>query len=128
MDHYGFLNKRSNECVIYMYDKYRVGNRLATFRENNHLSQEFLAEKLGCSVVTISRWENGLSSMKDEHIFHICEILHISSDKLLGVQRGQDISKDSIDFLLKELSENQRKIVYVTIQALIHSMKECEAV
>ena len=38
-----------------------LGERLRALRKRNDLTQEQLAERLGVSFQTISKWENGVS-------------------------------------------------------------------
>lgn len=104
---------------IFMFDKFEVGNRLADLRLRKGYSQENLAEKIGCSVITISRWENGNTHMKSQDIFELCSVLDISADVLLGLESKDVVYED----MLMGLSSEQRKIVYVTMSAMIMAMK-----
>lgn len=49
--------------LLYIEYLTEIGKRLAQTREKAGYSQEMLAEKAGCSVITISRWENGHTAM-----------------------------------------------------------------
>ena len=60
-------------------------------REGHGYSQEWLAEKVGCSVITISRWENGHTQMKGEDISKVCMVLGVSADYLLGLPVKTDL-------------------------------------
>ena len=42
----------------------KIGKYIATCRKNKKLTQEQLAEKLGITSKSISRWENGVSQTK----------------------------------------------------------------
>lgn len=42
----------------------KIGKYIATCRKENKLTQEQLAEKLGVSSKSVSRWENGVSQTK----------------------------------------------------------------
>ena len=42
-------------------DQKKIGLFLKTLRTEQRLTQELLAEKLGVSNRTVSRWENGVS-------------------------------------------------------------------
>ena len=50
-------------CMKEVYaDKYRqIGLKIAYYRKLRGLTQEQLAEQLGVSNKTISKWENGVS-------------------------------------------------------------------
>lgn len=106
-----------------MYNEYEVGERLSKIREREGFSQEGLAEKLGCSVITISRWENGQSNMKAADAFNICNALNISTDYLLGMK----VEENAVVFdnaMMEELSVEQRQIVMATMTAMIAAMKK----
>jgi len=107
-----------------MYNEYEVGERLSKIREREGFSQEALAEKLGCSVITISRWENGQSNMKAADTYNICEALNISSDYLLGVKMKRDNQVNLDEAMLEGLSVEQRQIVMETMTAMIAAMKK----
>lgn len=42
-------------------DKYIIGNFIEIKRREKNLTQEQLAERLGISNKTVSKWENGVS-------------------------------------------------------------------
>jgi len=107
-----------------MYNEYEVGERLSKVREREGFSQEGLAEKLGCSVITISRWENGQSNMKAADAYHICDALNISADYLLGVKMKRDNQVNLDEAMLEGLSVEQRQIVMATMTAMIAAMKK----
>ncbi|HBV84758.1 MAG TPA: hypothetical protein DEB74_18545 [Lachnospiraceae bacterium] len=102
-----------------MFDKFEVGNRLAALRSGKGYSQENLAEKIGCSVITISRWENGNTHMKSQDVFELCSVLGVSADVLLGLESKDILYAD----MITELSEKQKKILYATMSAMISAMK-----
>ena len=69
----------------------KLGKYIATCRKNKKITQEQLAEKLGVTSKSVSRWENG-KTMPDVSLFHpLCDILDISINDLIS---GEKISKD----------------------------------
>lgn len=42
----------------------KIGRRISELRKERQLTQEQLAEKLGVSNRSVSRWENGVSQTK----------------------------------------------------------------
>ena len=107
-----------------MYNEYEVGERLSKVREREGFSHEGLAEKLGCSVITISRWENGQSNMKAADAYNICAALNISADYLLGVKMKKENQGNLDEAMLEGLSVEQRQIVMATMTAMIDAMKK----
>ena len=72
-------------------NKEKIGKYIATCRKNKKITQEQLAEKLGVTSKSVSRWENG-KTMPDVSLFHpLCDILDISINDLIS---GEKISKD----------------------------------
>ncbi len=96
-----------------------IGERLGKAREEAGYSQEVFAEKIGCCAITISRWENGHTPMKAVDIIRIAEILSISADYLLGIERQEDTVID----MLNGMSPSNREIVMNTLKAMINAMK-----
>lgn len=59
-------------------------DRLRQERENNHLTQRDMAEKIGITQPSYIRYENGKSEPTLENLVRIAEILDVSIDYLLG--------------------------------------------
>ena len=75
-----------------------IGEKIAHLRISSHISQEDLAEKLGVSRQSISKWELGESLPQLNKVTLICNIFNISSDELLN---------DNIDLSVKEDTTKQ---------------------
>lgn len=60
--------------------KIQMGNRIASIRKQNNLTQEALAELLDVSVKHISAVERGKSSLSLEKLIKFCNILDVSLD------------------------------------------------
>ena len=56
---------------------------LAYFRKKRGIEQARLAEKLDVHVITISRWERGISEPRASEIAKLCEVLGVSEAELL---------------------------------------------
>ena len=56
---------------------------LAYFRKKRGIEQARLAEKLDVHVITISRWERGISEPRASEIARLCEVLGVSEAELL---------------------------------------------
>ena len=70
-----------------------IGGYIARKRKEQNLTQEQLAEKLGVSNKTISKWENG-KCMPDYGIIQkLCETLHVTLAELMD---GEDAAQDSV--------------------------------
>lgn len=77
----------------------KIGKFIAECRKGKNLTQEQLAEKLGVSNKSISRWENA-KTMPDISLFEpICKELDISFNELLT---GEKICNNDTEYLSKE--------------------------
>ena len=65
--------------------KLAIGENIRNFRKKNDLTQEALADRLGVTYQSISRWENGTTYPDLELIPAISEMLDVTVDELLGM-------------------------------------------
>ena len=61
-----------------------LGERLLAYRNRVGLSQEKLAEKIGVTRQTVSKWEKGLSVPDADLLVKLADILEVSVAELLG--------------------------------------------
>lgn len=100
-------------------DSKQIGAFIATNRKKKGLTQEQLGEKLGVSIKTISRWENG-NYMPDLSLLEpLSKELEISLNELLT---GEEIEQEkvieyteqnllsTIDYTDKKIKNEHRKI------------------
>ena len=80
-----------------------LGERLIELRKNMHLSQEEVAEKLGVTRQTVSKWETDQSTPDFDKIKPICELYSISTDELISGK------KDEINVDNTVSSDNRKK-------------------
>ena len=70
-----------------------IGGYIARKRKEQNLTQEQLAQQLGVSNKTISKWENGTCMPDYSIIQKLCEALHVTLPELMD---GEDASEDSV--------------------------------
>ena len=70
-----------------------IGEKIAEARKANNLTQEQLAELMGVTRQSISRWEQNLAYPEVEKILHLSDILNVSCDYLL---KENETRKDGI--------------------------------
>ena len=102
-------------------DQEKIGKFIASLRKKQKLTQEQLAEKLGVTSKSISRWENG-KNMPDYSILkELCNILGIDVNEFLS---GEKIEKNEIqtysiknlDLILKEYYKmKKQKNMFISI-------------
>ena len=81
-------------------------NRLKELRKEKGLTQTDLAELLEVTKLTISNWENGVSSIKSDRLKKLCEIFDVDAPYLLGynnVKNETDIKASVLDEALEKL-------------------------
>jgi len=62
----------------------KINEKIYNLRKEHHLSQEELADKVGVSRQTVSKWELGESCPDFDKIMPLCEVFGITSDELLS--------------------------------------------
>ena len=67
-----------------------LGNSLFHARKRRGLSQEDVAEKLGVSRQTISKWEKNYSIPDAEVLVKLADVLEVQTSQLLGVKADSD--------------------------------------
>ena len=72
-------------------------DRLYELRKANRLSQEDLAEKLGVSRQTISKWEGGITTPELEKLVQMSKIFNVNLDEIV-----YGIKESAIDETMEE--------------------------
>ena len=72
--------------------KLNIGENIRNYRRNADMTQERLAELLGVSYQSVSRWENGTTYPDLELIPMLAQIFSVT------IEDGVNIEKNSYDF------------------------------
>lgn len=83
-----------------------LGEILLGYRTNIGMSQEKLAEKIGVSRQTISKWETNQSTPDFDKILPLCEVLGITTEELI---KGEKEVKNSELEEIKQENEKAKK-------------------
>ena len=105
--------------------KLTIGENIRNFRKKNDLTQEEIADRLGVTYQSVSRWENGTTYPDLELLPAISELLSVTVDELLGMPQiekekravetfdelrrecmKQDYDADHIIALLRDIRRN----------------------
>ena len=84
-----------------------LGEKLLDLRKSKGLSQEEVADKLGVTRQTVSKWETDQSTPDFDKIAPLCKLYDISADELLT---GVIIEKEEKEEV--ELSNNSNKRIF----------------
>lgn len=68
------------------------GKRLCELRKGNAWTQRELANRLGVHITTIKNWESNNCSPDAKNICALADLFHITTDSLLGRDKGETIS------------------------------------
>ena len=68
-------------------DQVKVGEFISTERKAKKLTQKELAEQLGVSDKTISRWETGNGLPDMAYLTPLCDLLKVSVNELLSGEK-----------------------------------------
>lgn len=76
-------------------DTQKLGSFLKKLRKENGLTQEQLAEKLGVSNRTVSRWETGINIPDLDIIIDLSQLYRVDIKELLAGERTTEKSEDT---------------------------------
>ena len=93
-------------------DQIKIGKFIAEMRKEQNLTQIDLAEKLGISNKTVSKWECGNGMPDYALVESLCEVLNINVNELLSGERlpSKEYNKkaeENMMSLIQESGENQ---------------------
>ena len=98
----------------------QVGNRIRLAREAAGLTQEKFAELVSLAAKNVSDIERGVVGISLGSLLRICEILHVSSDRILfGEFGGNDV--DELAQRLKKLSPEEFQITLDVVNKLFEA-------
>lgn len=114
-------------------DQKKIGAFLKELRREKQLTQEQLAEILGVTNRSISRWENGVNLPDFDLVIEIADYYDVSIEEILdGERKNEMIDKNTKEKLLKvadyESHEKQRfsrRICALFIAAIIAFIIYC---
>ena len=111
----------------------QIGRFIAASRKTQGMTQRQLADKLGISDKTVSKWERGKGLPEVGLMLPLCASLDITVNDLLSGERVSDANyqkkaeKNMMD-LMKENEENKRWMLLSVICAVITVIAVCALV
>ena len=108
-------------------DFVKIGKYISEKRKNLGLTQKQLAEKIGMSDKSVSKWERGICLPDVSLYFDLCSILGISINEFLA---GEDIvheniekkSEENIISVVTDSKRKQKSLKYIICALLILSV------
>ena len=101
-------------------DQIKIGKFIAKMRKEGSYTQRQLADILGISDKTVSKWETGNGLPDVSLMMPLCDSLHISVNELLSGERltdseYQNKAEENMMNLMMEREERKKKIILSTI-------------
>ena len=108
-------------------DLVKIGKYIAGKRKNLGLTQKQLAEKIGMSDKSVSKWERGICLPDVSLYFDLCSLLGISINEFLA---GEDIvheniekkSEENIISVVTDSKRKQKSLKYIICALLVLSI------
>ena len=80
-----------------------LANRLYEYRKQSGLSQEELAEKLGISRQSVSKWERAESCPDTDNLIELSKIYNVTMDELLNTSKDiKNIKEEKVEEVKEE--------------------------
>lgn len=98
-----------------------LGVRIQQYRKALGLTQEDIADRMGCSLTYISKLENGKASCNLERLFELSNILKCdAADLLLGINMGSSQYLDpELGQMIAQLTPNDKDLLCAMMEVMI---------
>ena len=104
--------------VIFLKDfKIYTGKRIKEYRENKHLTQEYMAKELDIAPNHYGRIERGENSCTLSNLIHICNILEVTPNDLLA--KLIITKEENLETEIQKLNLEDKEVVLKFVQYLI---------
>ena len=91
-----------------------ISDKIKTLRTAKGLTQTELARRLGITRSGVNAWEQGISVPSTAYLVELAYLFGVSTDYLLGVQRGASLDISGLDDdcvrILEDLVQCMRKV------------------
>lgn len=87
----------------------KTAERIKELREKNGLTQSELARRLYVTRSSVNAWEMAISIPSTEKIAQLCQILHTTSDYLIGLNDHETLP-------LEHYSPEEKELIYHMIR------------
>lgn len=98
-----------------------LGIRIQQYRKALGLTQEDIADRMGCSLTYISKLENGKASCNLERLFELSNLLKCdAADLLLGINMGSSQYLDpELGQMIAQLNPNDKELLCAMMEVMI---------
>ncbi len=103
-----------------MLSNQEIGKRIKTAREAYHLTQMKFAARIHVAQQTLSRYENGITTIPNELLEHIAEELDISLTYFLGVSSAEYTDEERLLIeLYRKADERIKRYIFELVKLLM---------
>ena len=105
----------------------KIGQFIKACRKEKNFTQKEVAERLGISEKTVSKWETGNGLPEVSLMLPLCELLEISVNELLSGERLDEKryfekAEQNMMSLMEEKAEAKKKLIIAAIIAVITTL------
>ena len=95
-----------------------LGERLLKYRTEAKMSQDTLAEKIGVTRQTISKWETDQSTPEFNKILPLCKVYGITADELVKGEKQEEVKKEEKSSYT--IKRNKKKAIVISISVFLY--------
>ena len=99
----------------------RIGENIRAARVKCSFTQEELAESMGLSTQFVSDMERGKSGISLITLSRLCDVLHVSSDYILG-RYQEELDALALEKRIAHLSPEHKETVESVLEALLKTL------
>lgn len=107
-------------------DQVKIGAFLKELRNHNNLTQEQIAEKLGVSQRSVSRWENGNTMPDISVLIELADYYEVDLREILNGERKMEIMtedlKETLEMVADYTDTEKEKILNKTLKYAVGAM------
>lgn len=114
-------------------NRLNIADNIVCLRHDKKITQEQLAEFIGVTKASVSKWENGVSYPEIDKIIKISETFHVSTDYLLkdnfkGKIKEENIEKAALQFLCvsQDMEKMSEQIIEIMREGVIDDAEKAQ--
>ncbi len=94
----------------------KFGENLQKLRKEKKISQEQLAEQLGVTRQSVSKWESGISYPEMDKLVSICKIFNCDLDSLINKDIKEELEKKEASSIVKNIFKEAMSYIEKTVR------------
>lgn len=105
--------------------KLSLSANISRLRKEHSMTQEQLAEALGVTFASVSKWERGAATPELRLIAEMADLFEISIDALIGYQFRNNDKQNVIDRLKQYFHDRTNEDIYIDIEKSLQRYPNC---